>query len=80
MTTDIGILRALARKTEARCYQAMKTAQDAQAAQHWPGNHMRDTGADEALERYLVALDEAERARRRLQAAEEAMTDHQESA
>lgn len=72
MTSDLSILRALARETETRRHQTMKAAQEAQAAQHWPGNHMRDTGADEALERFLKATDEAERARRRLQAAEEA--------
>ena len=75
MTTDIGILRAMTRETEARCHTLRKEAQEAQAAQHWPGNNMRDTGADVALERFLVAMDEAEAARRRLQAAEEAMNE-----
>jgi hypothetical protein len=80
MTTDIGILRAMARETNGRMHRAMKDAQEAQAAQHWPGNGMRDMGAEDALERFLVAMDEAERARRRLRKAEEAMTNHQESA
>lgn len=72
MIDDLNILRALARETEARCHTRRKEAQEAQAAQHWAG-HLRDVGADIALERFLDAMDEAERARRQLRAAEERM-------
>lgn len=72
MTADLNILRALARETEARCHQARKYAEEAQRAQHWDGV-LRDVGYEKALGRFLDAADEAERARRRLQMAEEAM-------
>jgi chromosome segregation ATPase len=72
MIDDLNILRALARETEARCHTARKYAEEAQRAQHWDGN-LRDVGYEKALGRFLDAADEAERARRRLQAAEEAM-------
>jgi hypothetical protein len=77
--TDIGILRAMARETEARKYTAMRHAQEAQQRQYWPSG-LRETEAEVALEQFLLAADEAERAQRRLRVAEEAMTNHRETA
>ena len=71
MTTDIGILRAMARESEARKYTAMRHAQEAQQRQYLPSG-LRETEAETALEQFLLAADEAERVARRLRMAEDA--------
>ena len=70
MTADVLALRAAALEAEARCNTARKRAEEAQAAQHWPGAGIRDNGADLALEAFLVAYEVAERAWRAVRDAE----------
>lgn len=72
MSGDVRTLQAAAHEAQARANTARKYAEEAQAARHWPGAlPCRHADAEKALERFLTATDDAERARRALRVATE---------